>query len=113
MSSRHMLPRHCASGTSPADASCDPGSRRTHEANPQGPTLSCSEPCQSFGADVYSRTYVVASDDARDREQESNGTGWQGMADRLDAVGGELDVTSAPGTGTTVLGRVPATGAAR
>lgn len=66
-----------------------------------------------FGADVYSRTYVVASDDARDREQESNGTGWQGMADRLDAVGGELDVTSAPGTGTTVLGRVPTTGAAR
>jgi signal transduction histidine kinase len=29
------------------------------------------------------------------------------MADRLDAIGGTLDVTSAQGTGTTVTGRVP------
>ena len=29
------------------------------------------------------------------------------MADRLAAVGGHLDVRSAPGAGTTVIGRVP------
>ena len=35
------------------------------------------------------------------------GTGLQGMADRLDALGGSLEVRSAPGEGTTVAGRVP------
>ena len=35
------------------------------------------------------------------------GTGLQGMADRLDAIGGELAVTSTPGGGTTVTGTVP------
>ena len=35
------------------------------------------------------------------------GTGLQGMADRLDAVRGSLDVRSAPGRGTTVVGRLP------
>jgi signal transduction histidine kinase len=35
------------------------------------------------------------------------GTGLQGMADRLDAIGGTLDVESVPGSGTTVRGRVP------
>jgi signal transduction histidine kinase len=35
------------------------------------------------------------------------GTGLQGMADRLAALGGSLDVRSAPGEGTTVTGRVP------
>jgi signal transduction histidine kinase len=37
----------------------------------------------------------------------TTGTGLQGMADRLAAVGGSLDVRSAPGTGTTVHGRLP------
>jgi signal transduction histidine kinase len=36
------------------------------------------------------------------------GSGLQNMADRLEALGGTLVVTSAPGDGTTVLGRVPA-----
>jgi len=36
------------------------------------------------------------------------GTGLQGIADRLAALGGELAVTSAPGSGTTISGRVPA-----
>jgi signal transduction histidine kinase len=35
------------------------------------------------------------------------GSGLQGMADRLEAVGGRLEVASSPGTGTTVTGRVP------
>jgi signal transduction histidine kinase len=34
------------------------------------------------------------------------GTGLQGMADRLDALGGDLSVRSAPGTGTSVVGRL-------
>jgi signal transduction histidine kinase len=37
------------------------------------------------------------------------GTGLQGMADRLDAIGGELRIRSSPGDGTTVAGTVPLT----
>ena len=40
-------------------------------------------------------------------ERTANGTGLQGMADRLDAIGGALEIRSAPGEGTTILGRVP------
>jgi signal transduction histidine kinase len=36
------------------------------------------------------------------------GTGLQGMADRMDAIGGTLEVRSEPGAGTTVTGRIPA-----
>ncbi len=56
-------------------------------------------------------TFTV-TDDGRGFDPESNvdGTGLQGMADRLDAIGGTLDVTSAPGSGTTVTGRVPVEG---
>ena len=36
------------------------------------------------------------------------GTGLQGIADRLGALDGSLEVTSAPGRGTSVRGRVPA-----
>jgi signal transduction histidine kinase len=39
------------------------------------------------------------------------GSGLQGMADRLAAVGGSLEVRSAPGRGTTVTGHVPVTAA--
>jgi signal transduction histidine kinase len=35
------------------------------------------------------------------------GTGLQGMADRLDAVGGRLTVRSSPGTGAVVRGEIP------
>jgi len=47
-------------------------------------------------------------DDGRgfDTSVTEYGTGLQGMADRLDAVGGTLDVRSEPGRGTTVIGRV-------
>jgi signal transduction histidine kinase len=47
-------------------------------------------------------------DDGRgfDTNVTDYGTGLQGMADRLDAVGGTLDVRSEPGRGTTVIGRV-------
>jgi signal transduction histidine kinase len=42
-----------------------------------------------------------------DRTSPTRGTGLQGMADRLDAVGGSLEVRSEPGQGTAVVGRVP------
>jgi signal transduction histidine kinase len=50
-------------------------------------------------------------DDGRgfDPEAVGPGSGLQGMADRLAAVGGSLEVRSAPGRGTTVAGRVPVT----
>jgi len=51
------------------------------------------------------------SDDGRgfDATTRSYGTGLQGMADRLDSIGGTLEVNSIPGGGTTIFGRVPAT----
>jgi signal transduction histidine kinase len=36
------------------------------------------------------------------------GSGLQNMADRLSALGGDLDVSSKPGEGTTVTGVLPA-----
>jgi len=35
------------------------------------------------------------------------GTGLQGMSDRLEALGGGLEIRSQPGRGTTILGRIP------
>jgi signal transduction histidine kinase len=37
-----------------------------------------------------------------------SGSGLQGMADRLEAIGGALDVRSELGRGTTVIGTIPA-----
>ena len=37
------------------------------------------------------------------------GTGLQGISDRLAAIGGSIDITSAPGHGTQITGQVPAT----
>ncbi len=42
-----------------------------------------------------------------DPKARGYGTGLQGMADRLHAHGGSLTVRSAPGAGTTILGRLP------
>ena len=42
-----------------------------------------------------------------DVDETSYGTGLQGMADRLDAISGSLEVRSAPGAGTTIQGMVP------
>jgi signal transduction histidine kinase len=59
------------------------------------------------GAD--SLTFEV-TDDGRGFDPASTGygTGLQGMADRLDALGGSLEVRSVPGQGTRIVGRVPA-----
>ena len=42
-----------------------------------------------------------------DPDATGYGTGLQGMADRLAALGGDLHVTSSPGSGTTIEGRLP------
>ncbi|HEY2802435.1 MAG TPA: histidine kinase [Actinomycetota bacterium] len=49
------------------------------------------------------------SDDGDGFEASSTnyGTGLQGMADRLAAIGGALEVESAPGSGTTIRGSIP------
>ncbi len=53
-------------------------------------------------------TFEVADDGVGfDPTATAYGTGLQGMADRLDAIGGTLEVRSAPGDGTTVAGRLP------
>jgi signal transduction histidine kinase len=54
----------------------------------------------------------VVSDDGRgfDPCETSYGTGLQGIADRLAALGGRLDVDSEPGHGTEVRGTIPAVG---
>jgi signal transduction histidine kinase len=51
----------------------------------------------------------VIRDDGRgfDPMRVEHGSGLQGMADRVAAVGGSLEVGSSPGAGTTVAGRVP------
>jgi signal transduction histidine kinase len=59
-------------------------------------------------------TFTVTDDGhGFDPEAAGHGTGLQGMADRLDAIGGTFDVASSPGSGTTVTGRVPIEGSAR
>lgn len=47
-----------------------------------------------------------------DTAATSFGTGLQGMADRLAALGGEFEISSTPGAGTEVVGRLPAEGTA-
>ena len=53
------------------------------------------------------RFLVVDDGIGFDVEATSYGTGLQGMADRLDAISGSLEVRSAPGSGTTIEGMVP------
>jgi signal transduction histidine kinase len=54
-------------------------------------------------------TFAVTDDGAGfDPSRTGYGTGLRGMADRIDAVNGTLEVTSTPGRGTTVSGRIPA-----
>jgi hypothetical protein len=58
--------------------------------------------------DGHGLAFTVSDDGVGfDRTSPTRGTGLQGMADRLDAVGGSLEVRSEPGQGTAVVGRVP------
>jgi signal transduction histidine kinase len=59
--------------------------------------------------DAGSLRFEIGDDgDGFDRSAVDFGSGLQGMADRLEALGGSLDVSSSPGGGTTVLGTLPA-----
>ncbi|HEX6331582.1 MAG TPA: ATP-binding protein, partial [Actinomycetota bacterium] len=53
-------------------------------------------------------TFEVA-DDGRgfDPSATARGSGLQNMSDRLEAIGGSLEIASAPGEGTRVRGRIP------
>jgi signal transduction histidine kinase len=60
--------------------------------------------------DDGSLRFEVSDDGAGfDPSTVAKGSGLQNMEDRLAAVGGTLTVESAPGRGTTVIGRIPAT----
>jgi signal transduction histidine kinase len=53
-------------------------------------------------------TFAVIDDGVGfDRRTTVYGAGLQNMRDRLEAVGGRLDVVAVPGKGTTVTGRIP------
>ncbi len=53
-------------------------------------------------------TFGVEDDGAGfDPARTKLGTGLQGMSDRLEALGGGLEIRSEPGRGTTIAGRVP------
>jgi signal transduction histidine kinase len=53
-------------------------------------------------------TFEVADDGVGfDASSTGYGTGLQGMADRIEALGGTLEVRSVPGEGTEITGRVP------
>jgi len=83
--------------------------------------FSCLEALQNVAkyADASSATVRLMDGDGRlrfevaddgrgfDAEETSYGTGLQGIADRLAAIGGELHVDSAPGSGTSVVGDLP------
>jgi signal transduction histidine kinase len=62
-------------------------------------------------AELDGRLVFEIRDDGRgfDTDATTYGSGVQGMADRLDAIGGTLAVTSAPGEGTLVRGEVTLT----
>ena len=58
--------------------------------------------------------FTVTDDGAGfDTASTRNGTGLQGMADRLAALGGTLDIRSQPGHGTTLTGQLPASAPGR
>jgi signal transduction histidine kinase len=60
-------------------------------------------------AQVNGHLSFVVSDDGRgfDPAASRYGTGLQGIADRMDAIGGRLEIRSSPGAGTDVTGSVP------
>jgi|HubBroStandDraft_2_1064218.scaffolds.fasta_scaffold21451_2 signal transduction histidine kinase len=58
------------------------------------------------------RLSFQVTDDGRgfDPAATAYGTGLQGMTDRLEALGGSVEIRSRPGEGTTVAGCIPVTG---
>jgi signal transduction histidine kinase len=58
-------------------------------------------------ADPATLRFAVRDDGCGFDPSMASGTGLQGVRDRLEAIGGSLDVQSAPGEGTIVTGVVP------
>jgi signal transduction histidine kinase len=50
---------------------------------------------------------VEIADDGRGGADPARGTGLRGLADRIDALGGRLEVDSPPGAGTRLSARLP------
>jgi signal transduction histidine kinase len=67
-----------------------------------------SAACISLSAADGALTFAVSDDGAGyDSARTPMGSGLRNMADRLAALGGRLEVRSAPAAGTTVTGRLP------
>jgi signal transduction histidine kinase len=65
----------------------------------------------TLGRDGERARFAIADDGAGMAGTASrDGEGLVGMRDRIGAVGGELEIVSSPGAGTTVRGAVPLTG---
>jgi signal transduction histidine kinase len=50
---------------------------------------------------------ITVADDGVGGVRTTGGSGLQGIADRLDALGGKLSVTSTSGAGTTLVADLP------
>ena len=64
----------------------------------------------AMSVDLRQRNGMLSAqvtDDGRGFEAERPGLGLTGMRERAELIGGELEITSAPGSGTTVVLRVP------
>ena len=62
----------------------------------------------TLGRDRQRVRFAVADDGVGMNNPSSpDGHGLTGMRDRIGAVNGELEITSVPGRGTTVMGTVP------
>jgi signal transduction histidine kinase len=55
------------------------------------------------------RLRVTVADNGRGGADPAAGSGLRGLADRVAAIGGRLDVTSPTGAGTTLVADLPAT----
>ena len=58
-------------------------------------------------SDLGGDLVVQVSDDGISGADPRGGSGLRGLADRVAALGGRLDVESPPGTGTTVSAIIP------
>jgi signal transduction histidine kinase len=53
------------------------------------------------------RALIEVSDDGVGGAVVEGGSGLRGLCDRVEALGGRLDVTSPPGAGTTLVADIP------